>query len=111
MSSLTDARDHARRMQHWVDPREKANGRIAAWCLPLTRDGQVVEEPRHERCGDSADWCACSCHPRDPGPSAAERVLWGRIADEIDAHLGRAAEDEAEGLFDAERPPSGGETA
>lgn len=94
MSDLTDARDHARKMAAWTDPRDTA-GLLNAYCDEL-RIGPSIIAPAHDRCW--SDVCNCPCHPRDPGPTPAERALWTQIADEIDAYLSGPDDEPLEGM-------------
>lgn len=108
MSELTDARDHARKMADWTDPRE-ASSRTGQWCLDLRDPGDAERfrhldpelAPKHDRCHEET--CSCACHPRKVIPDA-ERELWKRMADEIDEHLSREepAPEDGPGLFEEE---------
>lgn len=82
MSDLTTFRDHCRMM---ADP--------AAWAkahrLPLARSPWCLPRRNHELCEWGWQSCRCPCHDTDrpKPPTDAERDLWTRLADEIDAYL------------------------
>jgi hypothetical protein len=81
MSDLTDFRDHASERANW----QPGNKRDA--CKGRTAFG-TLKPPDHVNCGGYR--CGCDCHR----PSDAERVLWARLADEIDSYLEPAPEDQ-----------------
>lgn len=87
MSELTKARDWARAMADGGRPRPKGVGipcQYPRW-LDLT----------HEDCQAGPGHCRCQCHDADrpEPPTEAERELWRRLADEMDAHLARENEE------------------
>lgn len=97
MSDLAAFAAHCREMAAWTDPRDAATG-TSAWCREDDeRLRRAINLPDHERCDGhigaltrftaAPRLCACECHPRDPGPSDADRELWTRLADEISAYL------------------------
>lgn len=85
MSALTEFRDHARERASWQP------GERRAACKERTVFG-APKPPDHVNCGGHR--CGCECHK----PTDAERDLWTRLADEIDAHL--TADGEGGGLLD-----------
>lgn len=98
MSDLTATRDHARKMAAWVDPRDTDSPHRSGYCRDMARDLPA----EHEKCSGvlPGAWglCNCPCHPRDPGPTDAERALWTQIADEIDAYLSGPDDEPLEGM-------------
>jgi len=106
MSALTDARDHARKMAEWTDPRD-ASDVTGLMCLDLRQRWNGVRlsaenedflVAKHDQC--DVETCSCACHPRKVVPEA-ERELWTRLADEIDAYLepDEVAAEDGPGLF------------
>lgn len=86
MSELSVFRDHCRTMAAWKSGRgcERCRGNHNPWTVTTWR------EPNHDACqgGD----CRCECRK----PSKADRALFKRLADEVDAYL---TADDDEGLF------------
>jgi len=80
-TELETFRDHCRKM---ADP--------AAWAKrhrrPLAKSPACFERT-HGECGWGWQSCACACHDgeRPQPPADADRLLWTRLADEIDAYL------------------------
>jgi hypothetical protein len=74
VSDLTEFRDHARERGGWQP------GELRAACKDLTVFGSP-KPADHRNCGGHL--CGCDCHR----PTDAERVLWVRLADEIDEYL------------------------
>lgn len=77
-SDLTTFRDHCRRM---ADPAAWAKGNR----LPQARSPRCFERA-HTQCTWGWQSCKCTCHDADrpKPPTDAERLLWARLADEID---------------------------
>jgi len=85
VSELTAFRDYARERAEWQP------GAMRAACLDRT----VLGTPKpadHANCGGYQ--CGCRCHE----PKPADRALFARLADEIDAYLSSEAGDD-EPLF------------
>lgn len=98
MSELETFRDHCRAMADWKPP--EPHIKVGAWCRDLRTEYPHIEaldegKPDHGMC--TWDKCACPCHPRPPGPSDADRALFARLADEVDAYL---ASDDEPALFE-----------
>lgn len=74
MSELTRFRDHARERADW----QPGIPRVA--CSERTSFG-TPKPPDHTNCGGHR--CGCDCH----APTDADRALFARLADEIDAYL------------------------
>ena len=87
MTELETFRDHCRAMSDPNPPRLD----IGPLCRRLWRG----DKPDHERCARVAPEgaCGCECHPWNDPASEADRALWTRLADEIDAYLS-AGDDE-----------------
>lgn len=81
MSSLETFRDHCREMAAWQPKPRLLRG---GWCRSAT-NGIETYEAVHENCGLKN--CACECHPAEVGLSDADRALFARLADEVDAYL------------------------
>lgn len=78
-SDLEQQRDHCRKMAALTEhPR------------PKSRHGSCSSfVNQHGRCPWGWQSCACTCHDRErpQPPTDADRALWTRLADEIDAYL------------------------
>lgn len=82
MSELTTFRNHCRRMAALTEIRRP---RGTSWPCDRRSDGQAS----HGQCEWGWQGCACTCHDdhRTRLPTPSERVLWVRLADEIDRYL------------------------
>jgi hypothetical protein len=87
MTYLTEFRDHCRERASWQP------GDLRAACRDRTAFGSP-KPPDHVNCGGHK--CGCDCH----APTGADRELFTRLADEIDAYLVPADEPD---LFGVER--------
>jgi len=90
MSELTDFRDHARARADW-----QPSPGLRAACRDRTEFG-TPKRPDHANCG--GDRCGCDCHR----PTDRERVMWQRLADEIDNYLNPTPAGDEPSLFDQE---------
>ena len=75
MSELTEFRDHARERADW----RPGEPRLAC------KDRTIFGHPKqadHANCGGGHK-CGCDCHR----PTDADRALFARLANEIDAYL------------------------
>lgn len=86
MSDLERFRDHCRAMASFEPPTRPTS--VSITCHRGHIYGDCNRPPTH---------CGCSCHDV-LGPLPAERDLWARLADEVDAYL--AGDDEGPGLFE-----------
>lgn len=84
-TDLKRFRDHCRRKAAQTDI-ERPQG-ISA---PCARPGFLGLT--HDDCRDGHERCRCECHDgdREQPPTEAERALWERLADEVDAYQGGA---------------------
>jgi hypothetical protein len=84
VTHLTEFRDHCRERASWLP------GEPRMACRDRTAFG-TPKPPDHANCGGHR--CGCDCH----APTDADRELFTRLADEIDAYLVPADEP---GLFE-----------
>lgn len=84
-TELERFRDHCRKMAGAPEHEQRPSGR--SWDCWEPADSGF--EPRHEACAWGWQTCRCTCHDADrpQAPSEADRLLWTRLADEIDAYL------------------------
>lgn len=84
-TELEQFRDHCRKQSTAT---EIQRPKCASFqCSPPWRN--FGAQPDHAACTWGWQTCACSCHDagRPPPPTDADRLLWTRLADEIDAYL------------------------
>lgn len=72
---LITLRDHAHRMAIWQP------GKPALFCQAIDGRFGYSRNPQHGSCRNPS--CGCACHQ----PTDTDRVLWQRIAAEIDAYI------------------------
>jgi hypothetical protein len=94
VSDLTAFRDHCRMM---ADPNAWAGAHPWPKAMSISCYYAVEGHGHAADCAWGWQTCRCSCHDaeRPTPPTDAERILWARLADEIDRWLAHGLDEAA----------------